>query len=47
VIYKPNRGDCTPVIREVRDKAIQFEGHTVPLRNIRGKYRYTDNRNLE
>ena len=47
VIYKPNRGDCTPVIREVRDKAIHYEGSVLPLRNIRGKYRYTDDRNLQ
>ena len=43
VIYKENREDCTPVIREVdNNKTIVHLGVRTPLSQLRGRYRYTD-----
>jgi hypothetical protein len=48
IIYKPFRADCTPVLRQVlgegRGKYIQHSGERKMLSNIRGKYRFTDNK---
>lgn len=49
IIYKHNKHDCRPVLREVdlETKTIIHNGRIYPLNSIKGKFRYTDKKPIE